>query len=194
MAHFTDVYYAALPEVMGRRAIYPPERESYILQANHPTLMRQRYYVWLLLEYAVEQAFSKNLAQMQLYSTTRGVWKSPFGYFSLSHSHNAIAVAVSDMPVGVDIQQRIEKTTVANYALNTAEWSHFLSSQCPNELLTELWTKKECLFKTTDLPRFIPKDVDTAKTFTQTVWLDGLDGAYALSVSSPARIIQKINL
>ena len=194
MASFTDVYYAALPEVMGRRAIYPPEREAYILQTKSPELMRQRYYVWLLLEYAVEQAFSKNLAQMQLYSTERGIWKSPMGYFSLSHSHNAIAVAVSDMPVGVDIQKRIDKTAVANYVLNAAEWSKFLSSHDPNTLLTELWTKKECLFKTTDLPRFSPKDIDTEHTFTQTVWLDGLDDAYALSVSSPARLIQKIQL
>ena len=194
MATFTDVYFAQLPEVMGRRAIYPPERETYILQATNPQLMRQRYYVWLLLEYALQHSLGKGLYELHIQKSPHGKWESPFVYFSLAHSNNALAVAVSDMPVGVDIQEQIEKPTMANCALTDSEWGKFLSAQNPNELLTELWTKKESLFKKTDKLRFLPKEIDTETTFTQTEWLD-VDGKhYALSTTSPIRKLQKIQL
>ena len=194
MATFTDVYFATLPEVMGRRAVYPPERESYILQATNPQLMRQRYYVWLLLEDALQQSLGKGLSELNIQKSSRGKWESPFTHFSLAHSNKALAVAISDMPVGVDIQKRIEKTTVANCALTENEWKRFLSAQHQSELLTELWTKKECLFKTTDALRFIPKEIETQQAFTQTEWLE-IDGErYALSTTSPIRKLQQIIL
>ncbi|MBR2023445.1 MAG: 4'-phosphopantetheinyl transferase superfamily protein [Clostridia bacterium] len=194
MATFTDVYFATLPEVMGRRAVYPPERESYILQATNPQLMRQRYYVWLLLEYALQQSLGKGLSELHIQKSPHGKWESPFAHFSLAHSHKALAVAVSDTPVGVDIQKQIEKTTVANCALTDSEWTRFLSAQNPSELLTELWTKKESLFKTTDKLRFSPKEIHAEHAFTQTEWLE-IDGErYALSTTSPIRKLQQIQL
>lgn len=193
MSQFTDVYFARLPDVLGRRGIFPPERETYILQTNNPTLQRQRYYVWLLLEYALFQSLQKNLPELQL-NQEHGKWRSPFCHFSLSHSENGLAVAVSSSPVGVDIQKRLQDEHAHTFILSPNEQPLFETSNDKTKLLTELWTKKESLFKAGNAKRFSPRDLDTTSTPTETRWVDITGEQYALSVSSPIRRFEQVQL
>ncbi len=194
MSTFTDVYYATLPNVLGRRGVYPPARAEYIANTSNPLLRRQRYYVWLLLEHALEESLHKTLAEIQPYLTERGVWASPVCHFSLSHGDNAVAVAISDGAVGVDIQKRIERVELAMHILAPSEQDAFQTAEDPHAFLTELWTKKESLFKASGALRFQPKTLTADCAFTQTRWVDCADERYALSVTSPVRRLQEIQL
>lgn len=193
MSQFTDVYFARLPDVLGRRGIFPPERETYILQTSNPTLQRQRYYVWLLLEYALFQSLQKNLPDLQL-KNEHGKWCSPFCYFSLSHGDFGLAVAVSFSPVGVDIQKRLQDERAKTFILSPNEKPLFDTSDDTTKFLTELWTKKESLFKASTAKRFLPQNWDTTSTPTETRWVDIAGEQYALSVTSPIRRFEQVQL
>ena len=73
----------------------------------------------------------------------------PNVYFSISHTKGAIACAVSDNPVGVDIE-RIRKMDlrVSRYFFSQHEKDYiFASSEKANQRFTEVWTKKEAYLK-----------------------------------------------
>ena len=192
MQIFTDVYYARLPAVMGRRGVYPSERQQYILQASNDKVARQRYYVWLLFERAVELSFGKSLADIHLSQTPQGLWVSGDIYFSLSHGENAVAVAVSNAPVGVDIQAQLQKQT--DFFLTDCERVAYENSVDKTWFLTELWTKKESVFKKLNGVRFVPTRIQASKHFTQTTSIVLGETRYALSVTSPIRTLQEIQL
>ncbi len=194
MSNFTDVYYACLPQVMGRRGIYPQERMDYILNTSNPLLMRQRYYVWLVLEYGLEHSLHKHLPQLQITQNERGQWVSPFCHFSLSHGDNAVAVAVSRQPVGIDVQKRISNEKYAKHILTPIEQNVFDRAEDKLGFLTELWTKKEAIFKAQTELRFQPKRITAQEYCTETRIVTCMGENYALSVTAPIRNFQKVQL
>ena len=194
MQPFNAVYYAEVPAVLGRRGIFPPQREAYILQTANPQLQRQRYYVWLLLEYAVNNGLHKTLPELQLTMDTHGKWHSPFVHFSLSHSDNAVAVAISDSPVGIDIQQPILDENKKTHILAPDEYSLFDTAEDKSAFLTELWTKKESLFKTSNETRFNPKTNSVQGLSLDTRWVEIAGKRYALSTTSQITHLEKVQL
>lgn len=69
-------------------------------------------------------------------------------HFSISHCKDAIAVAVSDRPVGIDVESlRSFSDSLLDKTMNPAEKAHILSSPNPNETFISYWTRKEAVFK-----------------------------------------------
>ena len=68
-------------------------------------------------------------------------------HFNLSHCRTAIICAVSDRPVGVDIESITRKVsdTLINYSMNEEEQKQIASSQ--KQDFFRLWTMKEALVK-----------------------------------------------
>ena len=68
--------------------------------------------------------------------------------FSISHTKNAIAVALSSQPVGVDIEQ-IHSASPALVAktMNAEEQRRIAEAAHPDQLFTALWTRKEAVLK-----------------------------------------------
>ena len=74
----------------------------------------------------------------------------PHIYFNLSHTKNAAACVVSDVEVGVDVQQIVPVSdAVAKRVLTDEEYYGFKSSHVPDEYFCELWTIKESYLKQT---------------------------------------------
>jgi len=72
----------------------------------------------------------------------------PHIYFNLSHCKKAVACAVSDNEIGVDIQDiRPVSDKVAKRVLTEAEYEEFKQAQSPEEYFCELWTAKESFLK-----------------------------------------------
>lgn len=71
-------------------------------------------------------------------------------HFNLSHCRTAIAVAVSDRPIGVDIES-IRKHTPAlvSRTMNHTESMQIMTSPAPEREFIKLWTAKESVFKLT---------------------------------------------
>ena len=69
-------------------------------------------------------------------------------HFSLSHCHLAVACAVSDHPVGIDIETTEHYSIeVARQVMNDDEIRQIEASAQPEVTFTRLWTMKESLFK-----------------------------------------------
>lgn len=69
-------------------------------------------------------------------------------YFSISHCKEGILVAVSDKPVGADIESyRIVSDGLISYSMNTDEQEQIRHSEQPTIEFTKLWTRKESVLK-----------------------------------------------
>ena len=69
-------------------------------------------------------------------------------YFSISHCKQAIAVVVSDSPVGIDIEGiRKMDDGLVRKTMNTQEQTQIAMSQNPEVEFIRLWTRKEAYVK-----------------------------------------------
>ena len=71
-------------------------------------------------------------------------------HFSLSHCREAVAVAVSDHPIGIDIETTEHYSPeVARRVMSDDERRQIEESSHPEIAFTRLWTMKESLYKLT---------------------------------------------
>ena len=69
-------------------------------------------------------------------------------YFSISHCKHAIAVAVSEMPIGIDIEHiRTAKHDLVAHTMNEDEQAQIWTAESPDIAFTCLWTQKEAVVK-----------------------------------------------
>lgn len=69
-------------------------------------------------------------------------------YFSISHCKKAIAVAVSDSPIGIDIESiRVVQPSLMDKTMNDAEKAGIVASEDSNMAFTNFWTQKEAYLK-----------------------------------------------
>lgn len=69
-------------------------------------------------------------------------------HFSISHCQHAIAVAVSDSPVGIDVESfRKADDALLHRTMNEDEIRMVEASDCRERAFIELWTRKEAVFK-----------------------------------------------
>ncbi|MCF0194999.1 MAG: 4'-phosphopantetheinyl transferase superfamily protein, partial [Bacteroidaceae bacterium] len=75
----------------------------------------------------------------------------PEVHFSMSHCRGAVAVAVSDRPVGIDIEgirERLDASLV-RYTMNDDEVREIEEAEHRETAFMRLWTRKEALVKMT---------------------------------------------
>ena len=69
-------------------------------------------------------------------------------YFSISHCKSGIAVAVSNQPIGIDIEVvRSLKVDLVKKTMDSLEQEAILSASQPDWAFTRLWTRKEAFLK-----------------------------------------------
>lgn len=70
-------------------------------------------------------------------------------HFNISHCRNGVACAISDDPVGIDIEciPQAVKETLAEYIFNDYELEMIRLSPTPSVIFTRLWTMKEAVVK-----------------------------------------------
>ena len=69
-------------------------------------------------------------------------------HFNISHCQKAVAVSVSDKPVGVDVESfRRFGDGLLDKTMNAAEKAQILASEVPEETFAAYWTRKEAVFK-----------------------------------------------
>ena len=94
------------------------------------------------------------LVDKKIQSLTSGLllqylqYKNKMPYQSLSHSSRYCAAAVSDMPVGIDVEQiRTVSQALKERVCTEAELRVLQQSDCPDEDFIRFWTLKEAYFK-----------------------------------------------
>jgi len=68
-------------------------------------------------------------------------------HFNISHCPSAIFCAVSDSPIGVDVEEIQYDEYVARIVLSDKEFNAVLDSDNPDVRFTEYWTQKEACLK-----------------------------------------------
>lgn len=160
-----DIYISKTPSEIEPGEIYPPCRQQQINETKNSNSRLERHAVWCLLKKAVEQSFSLSMEEIN-FSENKGKWCCDKLYFSLSHSHGAIAVAVSNGSCGIDIEA-IErfKSRYSNDELLKKMQDKICSEEEKQvnsaEELIELWTKKECIYKCYGEDIFLSRMINT---------------------------------
>lgn len=113
----------------------------------------------------------------------------PHLHFNLSHCRDAVAVAVSDVPIGVDVESlgRYHES-LARYVLSDSEFDQVQSSATPGVLFTRLWTQREAYAKcigTGIIPADLPHLLEAASVTHTISTLEYIQEGYILSVCTP---------
>jgi 4'-phosphopantetheinyl transferase len=71
-------------------------------------------------------------------------------FFNLSHCREAVACAVSDRPIGIDVESvRQFKESLVRYTMNEREVAQIMEAERPDVAFIRLWTMKEARLKLT---------------------------------------------
>lgn len=146
----------------------------------------RKFYVWQLLDQAVTTLFEKPLSAFDV-KKVDGKWVCDDFYFSLTHKNNVVAVAVSLLPVGVDIEEenpdRFARFAPEKLLCGGEKELYENTQKCDKtKLINILWTKKESLFKKSDLKIFNAKTIDTTNVKSTTHSVECDSKKYFLSV------------
>ena len=178
-----EVWSASFDDGLATEDVTPAIRNEYIRSATDPRVRRQRYAVWFLLDLALCERFGKGVAAFDFKRDPDGKWSCADEgvYFSLSHSRNAVAVALSDAPVGVDIEALDgidgRRPDLIRRVLTASERQTFeaLPRQSQARFFAEKWCAKEAVFKRGGNGAFVPSRVNVSDfdVFTREVDIGG---------------------
>ena len=172
------VMYAPIKDTDMGDALFPIERQREIDGCTNDKVKREKYLVWKLLALAVKKRFNLDFANLEFTKTENGKWICPDFHFSLSHTDGAVCVAISDSPVGVDIERKREINSSLSDRFLTAserEYASTLSPDAAENFFFEAWVKKESLFKKNGGKALLPRSLDTlsADAISTGVTVDG---------------------
>lgn len=104
----------------------------------------------LLLQYALKERYGQHV-KLEIATTSSGkpYFKDMQGiYFNLSHCQEGVACAISDQPIGVDIQNVVDCDEIMLKMVCTdEELEEVKMVPDMNQAFTRLWSMKEAYFK-----------------------------------------------
>ncbi len=182
------IYLMEIPRPCPDTAVYPPRRDAEIRNCGHDGLRAAKHAAWQLLAFAGRKSLGLDTDRLTFRKTRSGRWTCDEMFFSLSHTDSVAAVAVSNAPVGVDLEEtdRLSRRFTGDSVQEL--YDRFLTDgekqlyQPTDEGFLTCWTRKEALYKRTGKGAFHPQRVDTAGAEARTFRIKG-DRALILSVS-----------
>ena len=139
-------------DISSSLELLPPERREKALAYRYELQQRQCIGAWLLLRKACSEVFGLN----EVPPVAVGQHGKPYFpamprlHFNLSHCREAVVCALSDHPVGIDVEAvRHYKESLARYTMNEEELRQILTAERPDVAFTRLWTMKEAVLKRT---------------------------------------------
>lgn len=162
------------------------ELPCYIREMNitNQNVLAEKHSAYSLLCYALKQEYGIDMDISLLTKNENGKPQYPGICFSISHTKGLCIVALSEDEVGVDIEEKINTERAARIAKKV-----FHQNESPDADITELWTKKEAIFKLLCGKIFIASDIDMSSynTVTRKYPYDGKE--YTLSVATNKKCI-----
>lgn len=153
-----------------------------------PTFVsNQKRAAYGVLRKAIKEIVDTDDDFSHIYKNSNGKPVSTKYNFSISHSKEIVAIALSDANIGIDIE-KINTAKNINKLSSTILHTEEIIPRNYNEFY-KLWTKKEAIFKLYGEKIFIPKNINTKKEKTKTFFIED----YCLSVATNAECEIKIN-
>ena len=197
-----DVYLAELPERDADGDVFCDLRREDIDRASNPRVKREKYFAWKLLEYALSRSFGINIEELDFTRENGGRYVTARAELSISHSKNALAVAVSRAPVGIDIEPASTEArdSVAKRFFTQREYNEYqsLPEGGKKSFFIKTWTAKEALFKASHTDNLCPSTLETMDGGYRTLEKTVGGEKYVLSVATATperiRIFENIKL
>lgn len=125
---------------------FPKVRLDYINSISNEDRKKQSICVWFLLNKVLE-ILDYDVANIDFNVSEDGKWSvdQNLFYFSLTHSLNIVAVAISDSAVGIDVELFSNK--ILKLEKKLLKQSENISIEEKIENLTKCWTEKEAIYK-----------------------------------------------
>ena len=147
-----DIYGFSTEKIAECIENLPSQRREVALRYKHELGRRQCVLAYLLLCEGLEREYG--ITDKPVFSYGEHGKPSIIGHedihFNLSHCKTAVACAISDNPIGIDVESiRDAKESVIRYAMNDDEARQIISSSNSALEFTKLWTMKESVLKLT---------------------------------------------
>ena len=189
-----DVYLAPLPEKDIGEPLACPVRQADIDAVSNDRVKREKYYVWKLFEYGLMRSLGIKIEDLTFTKDASGRYMTDRVEFSLSHSKDALAVAVSRAPVGVDIEDMDTpcREGMPRRFMTDSEYEKYESLSCDEKqrFFVTTWTAKEALFKASHKDVFVATDIDSnnalLKSYEKSV--GGREFSLSVATATPERI------
>lgn len=185
---YARVYYAEIPRHVEIGEITNTARSEELSSVRNSTVRIEKYCAWRLLEYALACTFGENADAEKLWRDPSGKWRGEGVELSVSHSRGAVAVALSNRPIGVDIEP-LDGGRAEKFAMRfLTEGEKRLYLQTPKEdrgvEAIRLWCAKEAAFKSLCESVFAPSALDSTKYPTRTYTVRIGEDDFCLAVCS----------
>ena len=159
----TCVCLLKMPDRIGEAPLSNAVRAREIEKTGNEQKKREKYWVFRLFEDSLSAFFG--LSAENARPDPDGKWKTDGVYFSFSHSGDYAAVALSDRPIGIDVQ-KIEAAipkTLAERALTESEKKRLAQTREAEKTRAffSIWAQKEALFKESEQAVFRPERWET---------------------------------
>ena len=188
-----DVYTAQIPNEVKDSEMdltnFQLERVADIESCQNQRVKTEKYFVWKLLEHALNRSLGLKIEKINFIKQSNGKWTCENCKFSLSHSNGVVAVAISRLPVGIDVEQiSLDKAKVIKKVLTDSERQEEIKTltdnDCQVECLITKWCEKESIFKAGDSSGFNPKNIETKDALLKSKKIVACDKEYILTVCS----------
>ncbi len=180
-----DVYYAPLCKKIKSSSISSIERRLEIENCSNEKVRLEKYSVWKLLAYAIKKSFGLKSEKLNFQKKENGQWVCDTCYFSLSHSENIVAVAVSNYPIGIDVEIiKPHSDDVAKRIFTEGELQEFLQldKKERTDFFVKKWTQKESIYKKDGGEAFEPKKIEDFNGESRII--NDNERSYYLSIAS----------
>lgn len=183
----TSVFVARYPfEVIND--FIPLARREEIDNCGNSDTANSKYYAFKLLQIALRRVYNVDIADCALVRNNNGKWQCNVCQLSISHCNDIVVVAVSNMPVGVDVERiapdRFDgKLQTRIFTQNETLCSNALTAEERCNYANRIWTVKEAVFKRNDASSFVPNKIDSVACadYCKTV---SVNKGYYLTVTS----------
>ena len=146
---FDDMTQCSEQEVARLLPLVSPQRREQALRYTHMfgQFCCLKSYE-MLTELLASTPYTLHPTPSFLYNEYRAPYLENGPYFSISHCKQGIAVAVSETPIGIDIEAiRPFNEGLMRKTMNSEEQTYILSSLNPEIEFIRLWTQKEAYVK-----------------------------------------------
>ena len=156
---YLNIYLAPIPNDDFVGTLSFKERNEEISRVNCLEVKKQKYWVWKLLELAILRDLKMLPEDVGFKKEKSGKWTADKFYFSLSHTNDMVCVAISDKPVGADIENIDRLSKHDSLEKLKVKVLHKKEEVNSDKELLELWTKKESIYKCDGKSSFVPNKI-----------------------------------
>lgn len=145
----------------------PQARRDEIDNCGDRDVANSKYYAFKLLELALKEVYNVGLSESKLVRAANGKWTSSVCELSISHSNDIVAVAVSDLPVGVDVE-RInparfdDRLQMRIFTQAERLYANAMTDDERRLYANRIWTIKESEFKRQGGASFVASTIESA--------------------------------